>query len=993
MLKDFLSSVLPDSGPYPWSLGVNNNKSSPDIDALTADIQKAIAGTRNKDIYFSPCATKGARRAEDFICRRAFVLDIDVKPGKLHNFQSQSEAITALIAWCNKAFLTPTWVVNSGHGVHAYWVTDQQISDARLYVRIGSAIILNITKHGDARLASDRAQSTNTVGLLRPITTNNYKYDMIKQVQGKQLTDKRYDLTAIATRLKDELALTNVGAKIADRDTAAMFAEGYNTPANTALPNMATPVTDANASLNNTEVPLGVGTMVRMCGVVAREFMHQENTIEPVWQVMATLTTRDPSGDDALSWFMLMSMRDHRFDSAGTADKFDRAMKVAGPKHSSSAVRYETLEGKGAMLADVEIMCPKGGPVSARRRTPVNMCWDFSTAPDTNMVTVTLESFTFKYPPIDAPAHLKNSYGFTENNDGGIDFVVQKKAPKGSATPMVDDTSEVSAQLFWLVARGRTIEGQDDWNRFARRKRAGISNTSGSLFETFYMNSNTSVSETEINVALDKQGINIYNKALALQYVSKEKKRMQNVAPLQLIETPGWQRETDGTITGFALGSFFIGVDKTTPDSPVTADIASVGFGPMRRNPHEAYHHKDNSIGSLEDYIENVVRPMMGGTAKQVMPVLMGMGAPLAVLFEDTHSARISFVGQTATRKTTLMRAIHGCYIKTDAGGMSKLNKNSSAAGVNAVRSRYNNVLIATDDMTLDDDDPGKLTNETLAEGTGDASKANRDRSLAKQRQTMVVRFISSNKSMMEHIDKSANHNTFTSKAAKARMLEFSYAGNGDSAVTDMTTDQMTAFDTAISESSGWLGLHFITWMLRNSRGVALMNNRDGIKAMFTKKMGGDSARIYGSVMFGAMCAAEYLSAVWGISVKDSIGEYVTAFEAAPTVEVDTETTLTALRNWVVLPTQAGCFPVATIHNDGSVVIANVSSAYVFGWTDPSGDVYILADAHDQIIKHKGSKGFLFSYSSARPLSLLLPNIKVSFNGRILSPNTKIIKV
>ncbi len=80
------------------------------------------------DIYFalSNYTTVGTRKGEDAKQIKAFFLDLDCGPEK--EFPSQTEALAQLRAFCTALDLPKPLMVNSGRGVHVYWVLSEPVA-------------------------------------------------------------------------------------------------------------------------------------------------------------------------------------------------------------------------------------------------------------------------------------------------------------------------------------------------------------------------------------------------------------------------------------------------------------------------------------------------------------------------------------------------------------------------------------------------------------------------------------------------------------------------------------------------------------------------------------------------------------------------------------------------------------------------------------------------------------------------------------------------
>ena len=110
------------------------------------------------------------RTKENAAYARAVWLDIDCGPGK--PYATKRAAAEALKAWRKQyAMPWPTFIVDSGNGLHVYWAFTQDIK-AEHWPALATRLAA-ICKHGDLKI--DPKPTTNIAAVLRPITTTNKK--------------------------------------------------------------------------------------------------------------------------------------------------------------------------------------------------------------------------------------------------------------------------------------------------------------------------------------------------------------------------------------------------------------------------------------------------------------------------------------------------------------------------------------------------------------------------------------------------------------------------------------------------------------------------------------------------------------------------------------------------------------------------------------------------------------------------------------------------
>jgi len=125
-LSEFLSLVLAQEGYYciQGFRGDANKIYFCDTQA-EAEVKIDWLIRQQYDVYFGVAKykTDDSRKFTNVDCLQVFMLDIDCGPGK--NFVSKEQGLDCLDNFCiHNGLYSPTLLVDSGNGVHAYWVMD-----------------------------------------------------------------------------------------------------------------------------------------------------------------------------------------------------------------------------------------------------------------------------------------------------------------------------------------------------------------------------------------------------------------------------------------------------------------------------------------------------------------------------------------------------------------------------------------------------------------------------------------------------------------------------------------------------------------------------------------------------------------------------------------------------------------------------------------------------------------------------------------------------
>lgn len=125
-----------------------------------------------KQEEYTDAKGKRRRRTQDNVDQlKCFWIDMDCK-GKTNDYVSQKDAVLDIKRLCSETDLPlPTAIVNSGYGVHAYWVLDESVGSAEwtaVAIRWRATLDAHQIKH-------DPSCTTDSARILRPIGTSNRK--------------------------------------------------------------------------------------------------------------------------------------------------------------------------------------------------------------------------------------------------------------------------------------------------------------------------------------------------------------------------------------------------------------------------------------------------------------------------------------------------------------------------------------------------------------------------------------------------------------------------------------------------------------------------------------------------------------------------------------------------------------------------------------------------------------------------------------------------
>ena len=177
----FLKEVLSSSGLYCiFASNSSKDKRSQQFYGSVDYLIDAAVDLDDKgyDVYFALATfNEGKSRKVDNVKHlKAFFLDLDCGPTK--DFASQEDAIAALVVFAKKFKLPKPTLINSGRGVHVYWVLSEAIP-------IGDWLpVASRLKQlcADNNFPADPAVTADAARVLRVPRTHNYKPDVPSEV-------------------------------------------------------------------------------------------------------------------------------------------------------------------------------------------------------------------------------------------------------------------------------------------------------------------------------------------------------------------------------------------------------------------------------------------------------------------------------------------------------------------------------------------------------------------------------------------------------------------------------------------------------------------------------------------------------------------------------------------------------------------------------------------------------------------------------------------
>jgi hypothetical protein len=180
-VNKFINTVLGDDGYYCLFAynkdGKRTQKFFTDKQELLEESKVLDANGYNTFFGLATYKVEGSRKANNTVSMKSLFIDIDCGAGK--DYATKREALDALKEFCIKLKLPAPLVVDSGGGLHCYWVLTESVGIAD-WVTVAERLKRVCAEEG---LYADPAVTSDAARVLRVPDTHNYKKDTPRPVK------------------------------------------------------------------------------------------------------------------------------------------------------------------------------------------------------------------------------------------------------------------------------------------------------------------------------------------------------------------------------------------------------------------------------------------------------------------------------------------------------------------------------------------------------------------------------------------------------------------------------------------------------------------------------------------------------------------------------------------------------------------------------------------------------------------------------------------
>jgi hypothetical protein len=612
MYKQFLEAVLPSQGNYCiFTLTDGKPKTRYAENGSIEDASKFIEAFKQQpptNIYFALSSFDGfSRKADDSIYIKSFFLDLDVGKEK-NSYATKDDAYTGLGKFIEALNLPAPVVVDSGNGLHVYWILKEAV-ETSVWKPYAEKFKDLCRQHG---LVIDPAVPADAARVLRVPFTKNYGKDgAVKDVTLVNDEIYTYDFNeivscfgevAISENKENTFDLKNISKGITDDERKLLGYDNYE------------------YKFEDIAVKSLEGT-----GCAQIKFIIEEASScpEPLWRAGLSVAVRCADGPDAIHKLS----EDHpNYDPADTERKAEETLSA---KWSYGCDKFEDLNPEGCKG------CPHKGtiksPIALGKRLRVAQPRSDDPADATEPEEIQVEDSAYPVEYIQFPESL---FPFVRAAGGGIYHQPPPKTQKDGTQVAQPPSLLYPYDIVPLKRLHSPYDGECLFLRLFLPK-DGIRDLvmpskfigASDKFKEFLFSNSIVLNDTK--VALFKEYLMKWNNYL-INLKKAEDMRMQM----------GWTKNPD-------YGSFVIGKREITPNGEFDCPI-----GPTTRNISK--HLVE--AGSYDEWRKAAKEFNRPGLEYHALGLLAGFGSPLIKL-GNVGGLVISFCGDKGAGKTGALQA------------------------------------------------------------------------------------------------------------------------------------------------------------------------------------------------------------------------------------------------------------------------------------------------------------------------------------------------
>ena len=606
MLKQFYEKALPTQGVYCiTSIGTDkkvSNKFAETLDGVFEQIERFKSKQLNTFVALGTFDGY-SRKADDCLFVRSFFIDLDVGAGK--DYQSKGDAHTALYKLVGETGLPDPVVIDSGGGVHAYWIMDEDIPKDiwKPAAEIFKTICLE-------HIAIDPVVTADAARIMRAPETFNHKFDPPEPTSVVSDEIHVYSWQEFKSFLYgDEIEFIEVSNE--SNDILASIPKGIDddTKAILKLDNFAKSFdVIAEKSFEGTG-----------CAQIVYILEQSKKLEEPLWHAGLSIAK---FCDDGATAIHKMSEDHPDYNYAKTEEK---AASIPAPR---------TCEWFGDNYPSRCEGCQHRGKITS----PIVLGKQFKPAPATNKEDAVWEVPNTQKVP-DFPQYL---YPYVRGENGGIYFVPPAKVDKKGAKYQDDPVLILSSDLYPLTRMISPHDGECLQMRYELPHDG---------YRDFLLPMKSVYAKEAFKAITTSNGVlfaSIHDQHL-MNYIIKWGQYLQTTdKALQMRMQMGWTEERTSDNSNWDNRSFVIGKKEYTRSGEVLDAPSSPFVRGLSKHLTQA-----GTFARWRESMDYLNKPEF---ELHAFASMCGFGSPL-MPYTSTSGVTVSLTGRSGNAKTGAMYA------------------------------------------------------------------------------------------------------------------------------------------------------------------------------------------------------------------------------------------------------------------------------------------------------------------------------------------------
>ena len=608
MLKQFYEKALPSQGVYcvsGLSSGRMANRFAETLDGVLEEIEKLK--DKKADVFVALGTFEGySRKADDCLFVRSFFIDLDVGEGK--EYASKADAHTALYKLQGAAELPDPVVIDSGGGIHAYWIMDTDIpkDEWKPAAEVFKALCLQ-------HIAIDPVVTADAARIMRCPETFNYKTGTPRPTS--VITDEIHvygwaEFKAFLMGEKSEVVAEPRSVEI--EDILASVPKGLD---------------------EDTKEILKLDNFPRKFSVLAQKSVDEEGGCAQIKFMCENASTLEEP-----MWFAGLSIAKFCDDGATAIHELSEDHPDYNhAKTEEKASRFPAPRTCAWFIDNYPSRC-EGCQHRGNIISPITLAREFTPAAKTNK-----EESVWQAPnPQTVPDFPDLLMPFVRGQHGGIYFVPAPKVDKKGAKHQDDPILILSHDLYPISRMVSPLDGECLQMRLVLPKDG---------FREFLLPMKHVYAKESFKSIMSSNGVffNSLHDQHLMNYIVKWGQYLQTTeAALQMRMQMGWTKERDVDTEEWPTRSFVIGKKEITYKGEI-ADAPSSPFvkGLAR---HLVQHGTFQRWRESMDYLNKL------GFEIHAFASMSGFGSPL-MCFTNTSGVVMSLTGESGNAKTGAMYA------------------------------------------------------------------------------------------------------------------------------------------------------------------------------------------------------------------------------------------------------------------------------------------------------------------------------------------------